>query len=465
MKGVGLERIIAWTGGGLESGSLSKTVEGVSVDTRSLKPGELFVALAGENQDGHAFVSEAFRRGAAAAVVSRSPSGSGPPPEGSIIRVGDCLQALVSLARNWRKNLSLRVIAVTGSNGKTTTKDLAGKFLASRYRVAVAPASYNNLLGVSLSILRADLEDEIAVLELGMNRPGEIAALGRLCRPGIGVILNVGPAHLGFFRDLDGVARAKGELLETLEDDARALLNLDDPRLAEMAGRFAGRVDGFGLRPPASFRAENAVFGPAGVEFDFVRPGGAVRLRSPLPGLHNLYNCLAALSIAALLGVEGDELAAELAGSTLPPLRMERRVVAGIEIVLDAYNANPASMRAALDAWREMPVEGERIFVSGDMAELGEFSEREHVRWGRALASVKVDRLIFAGKLSRIAAAAAGEEGFAVQRIHRVADARSAAELVRQFARPGDSVLVKGSRVMALERIVDYMSSENRKEI
>ncbi len=460
MNGLTVDNILRWTGGRLLAGSLETPAVGVSVDSRSLAPGDLFVALSGGERDGHSFVADAFWRGASGALVSRPvPGVEAAPPPGFLIRVGDGMEALVSLARNWRRNLAVKVAAVTGSNGKTTTKDLAGRFLAARYRVAVAPRSYNNLLGVSLSLLRIKPDDEIAVLELGMNRPGEIAALGELCRPEIGLILNVGPAHLGFFPGLDEIAQAKGELLGVLEGEALAVLNLDDPLVAGLAAGFSGRVAGFGLRPPASFRAEGAVFGPEGVEFEFVHPGGSCRLRSPLPGLHNLYNCLAALTAAVLLGVEEEKLAAALAGAVLPPLRMEKKEIGGIEVILDAYNANPASMRAALAGWLGLPVEGERIFVSGDMAELGEFSLSEHQRWGRELASSKIDRLVFVGELSAAAAAAAEDEGFALQRIHRAAGCREAAELIRKFARPGDSVLVKGSRVMALEKIADFFES------
>ena len=464
MNQVDLATIARWCGARTEETLSGVSVSGVSTDSREVKRGDLFFALRGARHDGHAFVSEAFRRGARAAVVEREikdlPERFRSHP---LLRVPSAEKALADIARCYRETLSCLSVAVTGSNGKTTTKNLLGAFLATAMKTLVSPKSYNNRLGVSLTILQLDRSHRAAVFELGMNRRGEIRELGRLCRPSAGAILNVGPAHLGNLGSLEEVARTKGELLRALEDRRLAALNIDDPFVARLARRFSGETVTFGLSPGARVRAERISLSGRGAEFDLVLEGNPRRVRSPLPGLHNVYNLLAAAALARQLGVAEKKILAAIPRLRLPPMRLETKRALGARIVNDAYNANPASMRAALAVFRSVPTAGKRIMVSGDMNELGRFARHEHLSWGECLAAAGLDRLVFVGPLSRFAAEGARAEGFPRERIFACRDAREALAVLEKMVSPGDSVLIKASRIMALEEVAKKLAAARKR--
>ncbi len=455
------ETIAGWMEGRLERGDPDLPAAGVAIDSRAVRPGELFLALPGERYDGHNFAAAALDNGAAGVILSR-PVEAVENREGefSLIRVGDPLRALAGLARGYRALFDPLTVAVTGSNGKTTTKNLTGLFLERDRPTLTAPASYNNLVGVSLTILGLCAAHRAAVFELGTNCPGEIGELARLCRPRLAVIINIGPAHLAGFGSLEGIAEEKAAVLDELEGERAAFLNTDDPRTAALAGRAPGEVIGFGFRPPARVRPVALRYRPGSVSFRATLRSGEVPIEAPLPGPHNVSNLLAALAVGDYLGVDPGAMRRAARRAVLPPGRMERFSLGGVEIVNDAYNANPASMAAALEAWRGMECAGRRIFVSGDMLELGEFAESAHRRWGERLARSGVDLLIFLGPLSRAAARSARAAG-GTARVETAPNCRRAAEILAGIVRLGDSVLLKGSRKMGLEEIVEILRSRD----
>ncbi len=458
-----VKTIVEWSKGKLLEGDPAARVRGIGIDSRKILPGEFFLALPGRNFDGHDYAGQALEKGATGLIVEkpwkRKPS---EPEPAAVIRVEKTEKALGDLARGCRALLRPRVVAVTGSNGKTTTKNLIGTLLNLKFKTAVAPASYNNRIGVSLTVLGLEKSHQAAVFELGMNRPGEIDELGRICRPQIGVVLNVGPAHLGRFGGLDRVGRAKAELLGTLEGEKVAFLNYDDPRVKAMEEEAPGPVVGFAIDSPAPVRALDPVACGGRLEFALLISGRKARLRSPWPGRHNLYNLLAALAVADHFGVSLRRMKEAVEKAALPPMRLEAVEIGGILVINDAYNANPASMRAALAAWLEMEVPGKRIAVSGDMLELGDFAEDEHFAWGEELGEAGLDYLVFIGEFSLPAARGALEKDFPEEKILVALDLPSVAGFIKERVGEGDSILLKGSRAMGLEGLVDLLRGEEK---
>ena len=463
-----LQVITEWSGGKLTNGNPSGMVSGISTDSRSVQAGELFLALTGERFDGHGFVEAALERGASGAVVN-SPIRDFTDrwPDRRLIVVEDTLSALAKIARGYRELFEIEAVAVTGSNGKTTTKDLIGQLLNAEMEILVAPASYNNLIGLSLTILLLERRHRAVVFELGMNHQGEILELADICRPRMAVITNIGPAHIGNLGSIEAIAAAKSEILEKLEGEKIMFFNADDYRVREIVRSPPGPVVGFGFGPEAEVRASNPSYGGDGVSFDLQLAGKKMRISSPLPGRHNVYNLLAALAVGEYLGISSDRMAESVRSAVLPSERMEMDMVGGVELINDAYNANPASMREALSAWQRLGARGRRIMVSGDMNELGVFSVKEHQEWGKILGKSKLDFLVFVGSRSKESYRAAVEEGFSRRRIFSVEDSTAAAELLLSLIAPGDSVLIKGSNDMKMGEIVtilresDIPNSEN----
>jgi len=459
-----LQVITEWSGGKLINGDPSGMVSGISTDSRSVQKGELFLALTGERFDGHGFVAAALERGASGVVVSSPISTfSDRWPDRRLIVVEDTLLALANIARGYRELFEIEAVAVTGSNGKTTTKDLIGQLLSAEMETLVAPASYNNLIGLSLTILLLKRRHRAVVFELGMNHQGEILELAEICRPRIAVITNIGPAHIGNLGSIEEIAAAKSEILERLEGEKITFFNADDNRVREIVSSPPGPVVGFGFGPEAEVRASNPSYGGTGVSFDLRIAGKKMRVSSPLPGRHNIYNLLAALAVGEYLGISPERLAESVRSAVLPSQRMEMDMVGGVELINDAYNANPVSMLAALSAWQRMDCRGRRIMVSGDMNELGVFSVKEHREWGEILGKSKLDFLVFVGSLSKESYQAAVDRGFSRRRIFSVEDSTAAAELLLRMIEPGDSVLIKGSNSMKMGEIVVRLKGEANK--
>jgi len=422
---------------------------GVSTDSRAVKPGEIFFALAGRRCDGHDFVRDALARGAAAAVVSR-PLPVEPGDRKRVVRVADTLRALGESARAYRRAWRGVVVAVTGSNGKTTTREMIHHILQDSVPCKRSPKSFNTDVGVPLTLFLADAEDKALIVEMGTNAAGEIAHLAAVAEPDMGVVTNVGESHLEGLGSLDGVARAKGELLEALPGPGTAFLNADDPRCGFLRMRANCTVETFGLDRDADVRGMDVQ--PTAQGHDFA-VSGSVRASLRVPGLHNVRNALAALAVGRRLGVPLQDAAERLGDFRLPDLRCQVERIHGVTVVADCYNANPVSMRAALETFGAMTTVGRRAAVFGDMLELGEESIHFHENLGGEAAK-KVDALWAVGRYAGLVAESARAHGLKGP-ARGGADLGEIADEVFDYLRPGDALLVKGSRGMRLEELVE----------
>ena len=434
---------------------------GVSTDSRRVEPGQLFVALEGPRFDGHDFVAAALEAGAAGAVVRR---GFSLPerPGACLFPVADTTRALGDLAAAWRREHSARVVAVTGSNGKTTTKEMLAAVLGRRHRVLRNRGNFNNHVGLPLTLLTLSGEHTAVVVEMGMNAPGEIARLTQIAAPEVGLVTNVGPAHLGRLGSLEAIAAAKAELYQGLGPGDTAVVNADDPLLAPWAGRLACRVVTFGSGEGAMVRAGEADYGEAEVRFRLELPGAApCPVRLPVPGRHNLMNALAAAAAAWVLGLGSEEIAAGLADFAPVPGRFSpRRAPGGYTVIDDTYNANPASLAAGLEALAARREPGRRVLILGDMRELGPEAPRLHREAGGQAVAAGCALVWAVGRFAEEVAAGARAAGLAGARARAFADQRELAAAARESLRPEDVVLVKGSRSAGMERVVAALLGE-----
>ncbi len=423
-----------------------RVATGFSVDSRTLEAGDLFFALRGPVHDGHDYVGEALEKGAVAAVVEKPVAAGGP-----LLEVPDTYRALKELAGYARGRWTGTMIGVTGSAGKTTTKEAIAHLLELRWKVGKSAGNYNNHVGVPLSILRLPEECRAAVIEIAMNHAGEIAELAAIARPQIGVVTNVGHAHVEFFDSIEGIARAKRELIEALPRDGTAVLNADDARVLAFREIHPGPVVTFGFSEGADVRADRLERTEAGSRFHLAGDGW---LETPLEGRHAIRNLLAALAVARLFGLEAAELAEAVRRFEAPEMRGRRFHRHGVTILDDCYNANPEAMCAMLDALRETP--GTRkVAVLGQMLELGRHSEELHRRVGRYAAESGVDLLVGVKGDARYLVEAAVEAGLKPGAAHFREEPEEAGELVRVLARPGDVILFKASRGTRIEKALE----------
>ncbi|HEY8531028.1 MAG TPA: UDP-N-acetylmuramoyl-tripeptide--D-alanyl-D-alanine ligase [Limnochorda sp.] len=459
-------------GGRLLAGAPELRVAGVSTDSRTLQPGQLFIPLKGERLDGHRFVEEALEEGAAGALVEED----GPKraellntllPRQELWRQaflvgvpGTSWEAFHRLAAYHRARFPIPVVAVTGSNGKTTTKELVAQVLACRWRTLRSPGNFNNDVGLPLTLLDLGPEFQALVVEMGMRGRGEIERLCRMARPTAGIVTNVGPVHLERLGSLEAIAAAKSELVEALPEDGIAVLNQDDPRVRVMASHTKARVVTYGL-DEGDVSARDVVLGADGARFHLVWRGGhgeaAVPVHLPLLGRHNVMNALAASACALALGFEPEEVARALARVQAPKLRLERVEIGGRFIINDAYNASPASMAAALEVL-DLVAQGRKGAVLGDMLELGAVAHAEHVRLGRRAAEAGLAYLVVVGERAAEISEGAREAGMSPEAIHLASGWEEAVRLVESLSQPGDTILVKASRGLGLERVVQGLA-------
>ena len=420
----------------------------VSTDTRKIERGALFVAIKGPNFDGHDFIGQAMEKGASGAVVSADVAcGS---PGFSVFRVSDTVKALGDLAKFHRKRFDIPVIALTGSNGKTTTKEMLAAVLSSKYKVLKNGGTENNSIGVPQTLLRLTKEDEIAVVELGTNHFGEIAYLADIAGPNCGIILNVGPSHLEYFGTVDGVRSEKLDLLKRICDDGSVIVNGDDEALVSAAEKLCEEVVTFGFSEGCDFMAGRVRESDCGIDFSL---NDTYMLKLRMIGRHNIYNALAALAAGSLYGVETGEAVGILEGFVPPKLRMEYARCDGIDFIFDCYNSNPLSMRSAIDTLRDMGTGRRKVVVAGDMLELGVAAPEMHREVGRLAARAKVDILVSVGSLSGYILEGAQEEGIGGEALLHFENSAEAAKALKDILREGDLVLVKGSRGMKMEEI------------
>lgn len=451
-----IREVLESTGGTLVAGSPDAKVGGVSTDSRTVRPGDLFFALRGERHDGHRYLSEVFQKGAAAAVVGEQ------TVEGkNLIRVPDTLRALGDLAGAWRRRFPIRVVAVTGSNGKTTTKDMTASILETSFRVMKTEGNFNNLIGLPLTLFRLeeDRRPDVAVLEMGMNRPGEIDRLAEIASPEVGVITNVARAHLEGLGTIRRIAAAKAELLRRLPRQGTAVLNADDPSFPLLQRASRSSLMTFGKRRGAavrllSFRAK----GLQGIEFKVSLRGKKVFFKSPILGRQNVSNALAALAVAELYGVPFTLMKKALASFQTGSRRLERlRLSRGIDLVNDCYNANPDSMAASLHLLKEISGRRRVVAVLGEMLELGANARKYHREVGREAGRAGVKLLFAVGPHSKEVLQGARRAG--VASAFAFESLEEAIPSIRSALLPGDLVLVKGSRGMQMERVTEELKN------
>jgi UDP-N-acetylmuramoyl-tripeptide--D-alanyl-D-alanine ligase len=442
-----IRQIAAMTGGRIFPPAARATVSGVSTDSRSIRPGDLFVPLRGPNFDGHDFLAEAVQRGASA-CLSQDVIAGFPVP---VIGVTDTLVALGDLAAGVRRGFAGPVVAVTGSSGKTTTKDMLSAILVQTGPGVATEGNFNNLIGLPLTLCRLTPEDHWAVLEMGMSARGEIARLAEIAAPTIGVITNIGPAHLEELQTLDGVARAKGELFAALPAGGTAVINADDERVARLPVANGVNRLFYGLDPAATVHAAALAEAGTGIAFTLQLPEKSVPVRLAVPGRHNVANALAAAAAAHALGIGGADIASGLAAFRPRAGRLETVALEdGVLLIDDSYNANPLSMKAALAVLAESGG-GRKLAVLGDMLELGDQAAALHREVGGAAGWV--DGLVVLGTFAGELAAGAREAGLAGERIRRVRDHAEALKVLCDWLEPGTRILVKGSRGMRMEKI------------
>jgi UDP-N-acetylmuramoyl-tripeptide--D-alanyl-D-alanine ligase len=457
MNPLTLSQIARFAGALRSGGDGHVTLSRIGTDSRTIKPGELFVALRGENFDGHDFVESVAKAGATGALVNVNWNGN--VPNGfALLQASDTLQAYQQLAANYRRSLVLKVIAITGSNGKTSTKDFAASVLSRKYRVTKTEGNFNNHVGLPRTILEATSEHEVAVWEIGMNHPGEIAALSKIAAPNAAIITNIGIAHIEFMGSPEAIAKEKGALAEAVEPEGTVILNADDPfseRIAArtrakvvFAGTTGGTVSAIEIRQSAN-----------GCEFTILEGAHRCRAQLPVPGLHMVQNALLAVAAGRAFGLSIEECAAGLATAPLTKARLQIKEIGGVQFLDDSYNANPDSMKAALRTLVELDADGKRIAVLGEMRELGDESERGHREVGETAATLAVDRLITIGDSAKLIAQAAQAAG--LEKVSAVRSTGDAADLLGEIAEPGDLVLVKGSRAARTEEVIEQFGSSH----
>ncbi len=450
-----VKEIISAVSGKLLGGNPEGMFTGFSIDTRKIGKGDFFVPLKGENADGHAYIPVAFEKGACGTFVSQEWKDIIiKREEKAYIQVKDPLKALQLTSQYYRKKLSLPVVAVTGSAGKTSTKDLIAAVLGVRYKTLKTEGNLNNEIGLPLMLLKLNKDYQAAVLEMGMSGFGEISLLTRLAKPSVGVITNIGEAHLEMVGDLEGVARAKGELLEEISPKGRAVLNGEDPRLVKMGDSFAGETIYYGFKEQCTVRGSNLSSEDGGVRYKLHLPqGDDMEVFLPYSGRHNVLNSLAAATVGYIHGLNAKEIKEGLEGARITGGRLAVERKGKVIIINDTYNANPTSVRASLEALGEIAGKARRGAILGDMFELGTGEVKAHKEVGRFAAQQDLDYLITYGQLSVHTAKGAREEGLKVvescQSIDEVLDT------LKKYFREEDRILIKGSRGMKMEQIVD----------
>lgn len=425
---------------------------GYSIDSRTLNPGDLFFALQGEHFDGHDYVATALEKQAVAAVVQKDKKVEGDPKR--LLHVDDTLRALQSLGAAARRLWGKTILAVTGSAGKTTTKEILAHLLMTRYRVLKSTGNLNNHIGLPLQLLKLEPEHDVAVVEMGMNHAGEIRALGALAHHDLAVVTCVAPVHLEFFNSVADIAHAKYEIIETLHPGGVAVLNADDPYVSQFGRDFHGKVVTFGRQHPADVAAQNVRnHGAQGSTFELVVEGVREEVKLPLLGEHNIYNALAATAAALERGITPSQAAAALA--TIQPADKRGQLIElnGAAIINDSYNSNPRALMTMIDTLAAMPAQ-RRILVAGEMLELGPTGAQLHCEAGRHAAEKKIDLVIGVRGLAKTLVEGASTGGVQAQYVETPEEA---GELLAKELRPGDAVLLKASRGVKLERALENL--------
>ena len=448
-------RVLEATRGRLIQGSPDTPLFGVSTDSRSVGPRELFIALRGERYDGHQFVAASLAAGAAAVLVSTWPLDL--PTDRAVVLVDDTLAAYGALAFWWRSHLPARIVAVTGSNGKTTTKEMIAHLLEALGPTVRSEANHNNHIGVPETLLRLRPHHAFAVVEMGTNHPGELERLAAVATPNVAVITNIGPSHLEAFGSVRGVATEKARILDFRAADHLAVLHADDPWSRRIAARHKGPKTTFGLSADATWRAE--AMGAESDSIRFILAGRPKPFTVPVYGRHQVSNCLAAVAVADAMGMSPEQAAERFLTFSPPKWRMDFRRIGDLTLIVDCYNANPASMKAAIEDLSRRTVPGRRVAMFGDMLELGRGSTAAHKRLGSLVAAGGFDVLCVVGQKAALVAQAALAYGMSACSVYWAEHRPLAAEWLCARLRPNDTVLLKGSRGVRLEEVAEAIEA------
>ena len=454
-----VNEILKATGGELLCGDQERRFDAVRIDSRSIAAADVFVAIVGDVHDGHSFINDVLKQGIGGLIVNRQKAKDLTIAEWqaqnvACVAVDDTTRALGDLAAFHRLRTEASLIAITGSNGKTTTRQMTAEVIARKFNTLAAVGNYNNQIGVPLTLLRLTPEHQWAVVELGTNHPGEIARLARICSPDIGVITNIGPAHLEGLGSLDGVMREKGQLLEHLKAGGKAVLNADDRRLVKIAAQTKQEVLFFGQSKNARIRATAVKEKAAGISFSLDLPQESLCVDLKVFGQFMVTNALAAAAVGHLLGLSGEDIQAGL--EKFKPVRGRMNIFQtanGIHIIDDTYNANPDSMRAAITTLKSLQANNRSILVAGDMLELGEQTESLHRQVGASAAAAGINQLWVTGNFAGAVVAGARDAGMKAEQIFAGSQEKILIELQKSL-KPGDWVLVKGSRGARMEAVV-----------
>lgn len=429
-------------------------IKSISTDSRNIHKDDLFFAIKGERLDGHQFVTDAINAGAMGAVISNEINFDNNYKNFFTIRVKDTTTALGDMARYYRKKLNTKIIGITGSNGKTTTKEMTYHLLSRFGLVAKSQKSFNNFIGVPLTIFEIENNHLYGVLEMGTNAPGEIRRLSEIGAADVAVITNISKTHLEGLGSIEGVARAKGEILEHLQIGGTFVYNVDNPWCVKIANEFQGKTVSFGFSPHANIRGTDIKQRNNGYTFII---NGTLEIYIPIPGYHNVNNCLASFAICHALDHNINTLKDAFSSFKLPSMRIEQQHIGNITVINDAYNANPESVRAALQYLSEIKTRGRRVFVCGDMLELGRESTQLHREIGKTVAQLNIDLLWTVGKYSAEIAHAARLSGMSENQIVSFKDVADISDTEINELKESDMVLIKGSRGMRMENIIEKL--------
>jgi UDP-N-acetylmuramoyl-tripeptide--D-alanyl-D-alanine ligase len=458
-----IEEVLKATRGKLLQGEGNTFFQGISTDSRTVTEGELFIALKGSRFDGHHYVLEALEKKAGGVVIEEDKVGdirwNGYRAK-AVIAVKDTLFALGNIALDWRRKYRTPLVALTGSNGKTTTKEMIAACLETTFPILKTKGNLNNLIGLPLTLLTLTEKERVVVLEMGMNVPGEIRRLTEIAEPDVGLITNIQEVHLEGMESLERLKEEKGELFRKMRRDGTILVNQDDPRVVDLASDYPGQKITFGIEHPAEVMAKEIRLGGAeGTFFTLILEGEAMEIHLRLLGRHFIPNALSAIAAACLFGVEVKQVKEALENFQSIPMRMEIvPLKGGKTLINDAYNANPHSMGLALETLVEAKGEGRAIAVLGDMLELGNFTKEAHEQLGEKVSELSIDFLLALGEEAPIVVESAIRHGFPLERVRVVESHSEAISILKQMIQNGDWILVKGSRRMAMEKIVEGLT-------
>jgi UDP-N-acetylmuramoyl-tripeptide--D-alanyl-D-alanine ligase len=445
-----IEDILKTTGGILLQGNPGARIKDVSIDSRTIGKGDIFLAIKGERYDGHDFIAEALRKGAVGAVVSKKIKIKS---KKSIIYCDNTVKALQDIAYFHRRRFEIPIVAIAGSNGKTTTKDMLSQVLSQKMNVLSSEKSFNNEIGVPLTLLRLSAQHEVAVMEVEMNNRGGIACLAALSQPIVGIITNTGHTHLEFFDSLDEIATSRGELLEVMGEGSTSIINADDVKKEILFRKVKGKVVTFGIKERADFQGR--IIKDSGWTISFVL-NDAVEIKLLVPNRGNVYNALAAIAAASIFGMSLEEIKIGIEKFRASKMRIEVLSKNTLKIINDAYNANPESMKMAINVLASVPAAGRRIAILGDMLELGVWSDIAHRDVGRLLASSPIDTLITVGNEAAHIAEEASGHG---KEVFICSTTEEAEKKIAKIIKSDDLILVKGSRALKMEKIVNVLLS------